>query len=270
MKYKPVIAIALVAMFASLFTGTASAQSPRTRGPAGIRSGSSGAPALRAPVRSSISPSTRRDSGNRSSGYSGGSSRPSFNARPNSVPSGRNPSTGGRTRPSQGGTRPSGAMPGNAYGNSGGQNIMPFLDALTNGALSGNAHGSKGGQSMGSLLDALANGGVLGHGSPYYGNNRHREYSMPEAYRDAAIASSLVDLVGILVQSGQQPAAPAGRYIREKIVIVPEHYETYQVRVPPIYDSRTGQQIGGGYDETRTRLVPEVAEYRDIPVSPVP
>jgi hypothetical protein len=161
-------------------------------------------------------------------------------------------------------------MPGNAYGNSGGQEIMPFLDALTNGALSGNRHDNKGGRSMGPLLDALTNGGARGYGSPFYDNNRHRDYSMPEAYRDAAIANSLVNLVGILVQSGQQPAAPAGRYIREKIVIVPEHYETYQVRIPPIYDSRTGQQIGGGYDETRTRLVPEVAEYRDIPVSPGP
>ena len=48
------------------------------------------------------------------------------------------------------------------------------------------------------------------------------------------------------------------------------HYETYQVWIPEIYDSRTGAKIGGGFHETRTRLVPEVYGYREVWVQEEP
>ena len=63
-------------------------------------------------------------------------------------------------------------------------------------------------------------------------------------------------------------AAPAGYWARQAVVVQPERYEQYQEWIPEIYDARTGQKTGGGYYETRTRLSPQVVEYRNVWVAP--
>lgn len=98
---------------------------------------------------------------------------------------------------------------------------------------------------------------------------------MARAYRDVGLAHAAVGLVGILVSAAQQadymaaaPApAPAGYYERQAVVVQPRRYEQYQEWIPELYDPYTGQKLGGGYYETRTRVVPEVIQYRDVRVA---
>jgi hypothetical protein len=137
---------------------------------------------------------------------------------------------------------------------------------------------------FGKMLGAFGN--YAGHGYGYDDRDRY-ENEMADAYRDAAIANAVVGLVGIMVSAAQQPqyntvaalpvsaapmpvtvAPPPGRWERQTVVVQPAHYETYQEWIPEIYDSRTGQQIGGGYHESRSRLVPETYQYRDVWVTP--
>lgn len=144
--------------------------------------------------------------------------------------------------------------------------------------------GSPGLDTFGKMLGAFGN--YAGHGYGY-GDRYRYENEMADAYRDAAIANAVVGLVGIMVSAAQQsncttvaamPAAaapmpvtaapPPGRWERQVVVVQPAHYETYQEWIPEIYDSRTGQQIGGGYYESRSRLVPETYQYRDVWVTP--
>ena len=144
--------------------------------------------------------------------------------------------------------------------------------------------GSPGLDTFGKMLGAFGN--YAGHGYGYGDRDRY-ENEMADAYRDAAIANAVVGLVGIMVSAAQQsncttvaamPAAaspmpvtaapPPGRWERQVVVVKPAHYETYQEWIPEIYDSRTGQQIGGGYYESRSRLVPETYQYRDVWVTP--
>ncbi len=108
-----------------------------------------------------------------------------------------------------------------------------------------------------------------GLGYPYDSRDRHHEEdSMARAYRDAAIANAVVGIVGIAATAAQSRtyAAPAGQWVREKVVIAPAHYETSQVWIPEMYDPRTGAR-SGGYYENRTRLVPEVCEYREVMIA---
>lgn len=100
-----------------------------------------------------------------------------------------------------------------------------------------------------------------------YRGDRHDRDAMARAYRDVGIANAVVGLAGIAIGPPRMPAypppPPPGQWVREKVVVAPAHYEQYEVWIPEVYDPRTGCR-SGGYYETRTRLVPEVCEYRDV------
>ncbi|NLN94508.1 MAG: hypothetical protein GX130_14570 [Candidatus Hydrogenedens sp.] len=134
------------------------------------------------------------------------------------------------------------------------------------------------------------------HSSSY-----RREDSMARAYRDVGLAHAMVGLVGVMASMSQEPVypvyapaptavpvavplaaptavpltsvssvpvvspAPSGGYWeRRPVVVHPQHYEKYEEWIPPITDARTGETRGGGYFETRSRLVPERVEYQDV------
>ena len=117
-----------------------------------------------------------------------------------------------------------------------------------------------------------------GYGSGWGGGYHHSHNDFADAYRDVGIATAAVGLVGIIANVAANadqryvtpvpvavPApAPAGYWARQAVVVQPERYEQYQEWIPELYDSRTGQKIGGGYYESRTRLVPQVVEHRDV------
>ena len=109
-----------------------------------------------------------------------------------------------------------------------------------------------------------------GYRGGYYNAYQRETDSMARAYRDVGIANALVGLVGVLATASQQqgyacaPASPQGYWQRQAVVVEPQRYEQYQEWIPELYDSRTGQKIGGGYYEVRTQLVPEVVEYRAV------
>ena len=119
-----------------------------------------------------------------------------------------------------------------------------------------------------------------GYGSGWGGYYDHGHDDFADAYRDVGIATAAVGLVGILTNAAMAadyrcaaPApvpvavaapAPAGYWARQAVVVQPERYEQYQEWIPELYDLRTGQKIGGGYYESRTRLVPQVVEHRDV------
>lgn len=144
--------------------------------------------------------------------------------------------------------------------------------------------GNTGLDTFGKMLGAFGNYAGHGYGHGFGYGDRHRyENEMADAYRDAAIANAVVGLVGIMVSAAQQSncttvaatpvstampvaqaAPPPGHWERQKVIVQPEHYETYQEWIPELYDSRTGQKIGGGYYETRTRLVPATFQYKDV------
>lgn len=170
-----------------------------------------------------------------------------------------------------------------------GQELGRFLEGRRGLERPGHS-GNPGFGAFGEMLRAFGEYSGQGFGNiPHYGyGDRHRyENEMADAYRDAAIANAVVGLVGVLVSAAQQPqyatvtAAPAsmapapvavtpppGRWERQVVVVEPAHYETFQEWIPEIFDSRTGQRIGGGYYESRSRLVPETFQYRDVWVTP--
>jgi hypothetical protein len=109
---------------------------------------------------------------------------------------------------------------------------------------------------------------------------------MADAYRDAAIANAVVNLVGVLVTaSGQrcnppaaaavsaapqprytvQPQAPAVRgHIEEQRILIREgHYEEYRVQVPEYTVPGTGERVLA-HQETRRRWVEPVYEVREV------
>jgi hypothetical protein len=117
------------------------------------------------------------------------------------------------------------------------------------------------------MLNALGGYGNQGYGgSPWGYYDRHREAeAYADAYRDAAIANAVVDVVGILVSNSQarRVAEPAGHYVTQRRVVKEGFYETYTVWVPETYDSKTGEYIEG-HNETRRRWVPEVYEETQV------
>ncbi len=124
---------------------------------------------------------------------------------------------------------------------------------------------------FGSMGNRSGFGGFPGGGFPGVPRLHRDDYSMSKAYRDVGIAHAVVGLVGIMANAAQADrcvAVPAGHYERRAVVVQPERYEQYQEWIPEIYDSRTGLKIGGGYYETRTRLVPQVVQYQDVWVTP--
>ncbi|MBW7865163.1 MAG: hypothetical protein GX580_15615 [Candidatus Hydrogenedens sp.] len=122
-------------------------------------------------------------------------------------------------------------------------------------------------QGLGALSGRDGLGGYGGNPWQRYGYDR-REDDMAKAYREVGIMNAVVALVGIAAQVSQNsayaPANAAPAPAVERVVVAPARYETVQVWVPPIYDSRTGAQIGGGYHENRSQYVPET--YQDVPV----
>ncbi len=137
----------------------------------------------------------------------------------------------------------------------------------------GSSSGAKGfGRLAEGLISEIASrhGGGSGYGDfGGFGGYSHRD-QYAKAYRDVGIANAVVNLIGIIATTHQQqrqtvaPPRPSGHYEQQRVVLKEAHYETYQAWVPEIYDSRTGRKIGGGYHESRTRLVPEVYGYRDV------
>jgi len=114
-------------------------------------------------------------------------------------------------------------------------------------------------------------GGFPGLGLPPMPGFHHDNYSMSKAVRDVGIAHAVVGLVGIMANAAQAErcvAVPSGHWERRAVVVQPERYEQYQEWIPELYDSRTGLKIGGGYYETRSRLVPQVVQYQDVWVTP--
>lgn len=101
---------------------------------------------------------------------------------------------------------------------------------------------------------------------PYGGSYPYQDDGYARAIRDVGIANAVVNLVGIAATSSRYayPAAP----VVEQVVVQPPRYETYQVWIPEVYDPNTGLKIGGGYYETRTRLVSEVRTYRPLQYVP--
>lgn len=128
-------------------------------------------------------------------------------------------------------------------------------------------------------LGALHGGGYGGYDEPYgypwgYGNRHRDEDDMAKAYREVGMVNAMVNLVGVMVMATQQQnvcgtvqqQGPPGQWQREAVVVQPKRYEQYQEWIPELFDPHTGQK-SGGYYETRTRLVPEIVEYRDVWVS---
>ena len=134
---------------------------------------------------------------------------------------------------------------------------------------SGRSPFDRGGMNRGNPGDLFRNAGNYsrGGGWGYPGSSYRDRDSMAKAYRDVGIAHAIVGLAGVVLSASQQHAyatAPPGYWQRQAVVVQPQRYEQYREWIPELYDARTGQKLGGGYYENRTRLVPEVIEYRDV------
>lgn len=121
---------------------------------------------------------------------------------------------------------------------------------------------------LGALLGQYLNNGYGGghRYDPYEG-----EKARAEAYRDAAIANAVVDVVGILVTASQPrahvvaagPEAPRGHVERQRVLVREGRTEEYQVWVPEHTIPETGE-IVAGHHETRRRDIPPLYEEREV------
>lgn len=127
---------------------------------------------------------------------------------------------------------------------------------------------------LGSLLGQyLNNGHGYGRGfDPYAGEKAHAE-----AYRDAAIANAIVNVVGILVTANQPrfeaayptagvavaPAGPRGYVERQRVLVQEGRTEEYQVWIPEHRIPETGEVVVG-HHETRRREIAPVYEEREV------
>lgn len=123
---------------------------------------------------------------------------------------------------------------------------------------------------LGGLLeDFLYNGYGGNRFDPYVGKKAHAK-----AYRDAAIANAIVNVVGILATANQpQPvaayvppapaAAPQGYVERQRILVQEGRTEEYQVWIPEYTIPATGEVVVGQY-ETRRRTLEPVYEEREV------
>jgi len=138
-------------------------------------------------------------------------------------------------------------------------------------------HGSDWGNFLGGLGGFGGYGGFPMGDYGYfngYGDRHHRdEDSMADAYREVGMTHAVVNLIGIIAETATataqnnnyyRPAQSSGHWERQAVILQPARQEQYEVYVEPLYDQRTGQKISGGYNETRTRTVPEVIQYRDV------
>lgn len=109
-----------------------------------------------------------------------------------------------------------------------------------------------------------------------YGGHRFDPYEVDkaraDAYRDAAIANAIVNVVGILAASSQPqvpvalcppPSAPRGHIERQRVLIQEGRTEEYQVWIPEYTIVETGELVVGHY-ETRRRAIAPVYEEREI------
>jgi hypothetical protein len=173
------------------------------------------------------------------------------------------------TRPSIGSAIPRGNSVPNLRGfNRGG---APNLGAagLGNGLGRGGAFGRNGsGGPLGGLLQQyLYNeyGGGYRY-DPYAGEKAHAK-----AYRDAAIANAVVNMVGIIATNHQQrkytncstAVAPSGHIERQRILVQEGRTEEYQVWVPQYTVPATGEVVLG-HNETRRREIAPVYENREV------
>ena len=104
---------------------------------------------------------------------------------------------------------------------------------------------------------------------PYEGEKAHAK-----AYRDAAIANAIVNVVGILATANQPqipvaagpppaPVAPRGYIERQRVLVQEGRTEEYQVWVPEYRIPETGEVVLG-HHETRRREVAPVFEEREV------
>lgn len=135
-------------------------------------------------------------------------------------------------------------------------------------------NGNSSGNGLGGLLGQYLNNG--------YGYNRHfdpyeGEKAQAKAYRDAAIANAIVNVVGILATANQPrlqavcptqgvaaaPAAPCGYVERQRILVQEGRTEEYQVWIPEYTIPETGELVVG-HHETRRREIAPVYQEREV------
>lgn len=152
-----------------------------------------------------------------------------------------------------------GGVPGFSGGNrSGGQDLANLFDQRASGRYP--------------LAEALFN--------EYSRNNRRdAEKEQARAYRDAAIAGAIANVLGTVITVAAQPryaaapapvvctpppvCAPAGRVELQRVLVREGYTEEYRVWVPEYVVQSTGEVILGHY-ETRRRSVPPVYETREV------
>jgi hypothetical protein len=218
----------------------------------------SGSRSLRAPVQRSA-PSSRAFRSPSRSGPSRTFSAPSRSA-------------------SSSGARELGERIGSRLGSvAGGRSNTPILDAL----LGNRSNDTKDG--LGTLGDIFRNNRYDRRG---YDDND----DFADAYLAVGLANAAVGLVGVLAENnryrygpGYAPAnhygdscaycraeasyAPAPqpqRIVTERVLVEQGRYEQSEVWIPESYNPNTGQKLGGGFYETRTRYIPPQYQYREV------
>lgn len=121
---------------------------------------------------------------------------------------------------------------------------------------------------LGGLLEEYLYNEFGGRGfDPYEGEKAHAK-----AYRDAAIANAIVNVVGILATANQPqvpavacpaPVAPSGHIERQRVLVQEGRTEEYQVWIPEYTIRETGEVVVG-HHETRRREIAPVFEEREI------
>ena len=123
------------------------------------------------------------------------------------------------------------------------------------------------GNGLGILADAFRE-------SQYDRYYRDSQKETAKAYRDAAIATAAIGVVGTIIGSAiaadQHRAAPpvahcppAGRYVTERVLVREGYNQEQRVWVPEYRDPATGALIRGHY-ETHVQWVPPVYEERQV------
>ncbi len=166
-----------------------------------------------------------------------------------------------------------GARSANRNGSLGGArsaNRIGSFPGIGNGNRSGLGYGRNGignGGALGGLLEQYLYNEYGGgrNFDPYAGEKAHAK-----AYRDAAIANAVVNVVGILATTQQQkacavkaPAAPRGHVETQRILVQEGRTEEYRVWVPQYTIPATGEVVVG-HHETRQREIAPVYETREV------
>lgn len=166
-----------------------------------------------------------------------------------------------------------GARSANRNGSLGGArsaNRIGNYPGIGNNNRSGLGYGRNGignGGALGGLLEQYLYNEYGGgrNFDPYAGEKAHAK-----AYRDAAIANAVVNVVGILATTQQQkacavkaPAAPRGHVETQRILVQEGRTEEYRVWVPQYTIPATGEVVVGHY-ETRQREIAPVYETREV------